>query len=108
MALTVTGYVDEARAAYRWLADTQLGDGSWFNYYLGDQVKDARLDTNVCAYVAAGLYHYLVATERRRLLRRAVAGRRARAGLRAALPARRRHHRLVARLASAGARATPC
>jgi len=62
MALTVTGYVDEAKAAYRWLADTQLGDGSWFNYYLGDQVKDSRLDTNVCAYVAAGLYHYLVAT----------------------------------------------
>jgi hypothetical protein len=63
MALTVTGYVAEARAAYRWLADSQLGDGSWFNYYLGDQVKDARLDTNVCAYVAAGLYHYLVATD---------------------------------------------
>jgi hypothetical protein len=63
MALTVTGYVDHARAAYRWLADTQLGDGSWFNYYLGEQVKDARLDTNVCAYGAAGLYHYLVATE---------------------------------------------
>jgi hypothetical protein len=62
MALTVTGHVDEAKAAYRWLADTQLGDGSWFNYYIGDQVKDSRLDTNVCAYVAAGLYHYLVAT----------------------------------------------
>jgi hypothetical protein len=63
MALTVSGHVAEARAAYRWLADTQLGDGSWFNYYLGDQVKDARLDTNVCAYAAAGLYHYLVATD---------------------------------------------
>jgi len=62
MALTVTGYPDRARAAYRWLADKQLGDGSWFNYYQGDQVKDARLDTNVCAYVAAGLYHYLFAT----------------------------------------------
>ena len=62
MALAVTGYVEEAKAAYRWLANTQLGDGSWFNYYLGDQVKDARLDTNVCAYIAAGLYHYLVAT----------------------------------------------
>ena len=62
MALTVTGYAEQARAAYRWLADSQLGDGSWFNYYLGDQVKDARLDTNVCAYIAAGLYHYLVAT----------------------------------------------
>ncbi|MGB8197630.1 MAG: hypothetical protein WCF25_11555 [Acidimicrobiales bacterium] len=62
MALTVSGYADEAKAAYRWLASTQLGDGSWFNYYIGDQVKDSRLDTNVCAYMAAGLYHYLVAT----------------------------------------------
>jgi len=62
MALTVTGYQDEARAAYRWLADIQLGDGSWFNYYLGGAVKDTRLDTNVCAYIATGLYHYLLAT----------------------------------------------
>ena len=52
----------EARAAYRWLAEAQLGDGSWFNYYLGDRVKDARLDTNVCAYMATGLYHYVLAT----------------------------------------------
>ncbi len=62
MALTVTGYGDEARAAYRWLARNQLGDGSWFNYYLGTRVKDSRLDTNVCAYVAAGLYHFLLAS----------------------------------------------
>ncbi len=62
MALTVTGHVDAARAAYRWLANTQLGDGSWFNYYLGDRVRDARLDTNVCAYVAAGVYHFAIAT----------------------------------------------
>ena len=45
--------------------ENQLGDGSWFNYYLGTRVKDSRLDTNVCAYVAAGLYHYLLATRRR-------------------------------------------
>lgn len=62
MALTVTGYGDEARAAYRWLCAKQLGDGSWFNYYVGERVKDARLDTNVCAYLATGLYHYLLAT----------------------------------------------
>ncbi len=62
MALTIAGYHAEARAAYRWLAGRQLGDGSWFNYYRGDAVIDARLDTNVCAYVAAGLYHYLLAT----------------------------------------------
>jgi hypothetical protein len=62
MALTVSGYVDEARAAYRWLATTQLGDGSWFNYYVGSAVKDTRVDTNVCAYVATGVHHYVLAT----------------------------------------------
>jgi hypothetical protein len=63
MALTVTGYCDEARAAYRWLVLNQLGDGSWFNYYVADRVRDARLDTNVIAYVATGVYHYLLATD---------------------------------------------
>jgi hypothetical protein len=63
MALTVAGDLEEARQAYRWLAGTQLGDGSWFNYYLDDRVKDTRLDTNVCAYVGAGLHHYLLATD---------------------------------------------
>jgi hypothetical protein len=62
MALTVSGYGDGARGAYRWLATNQLGDGSWFNYYQGEWVKDARLDTNVCAYVATGVHHYLLAT----------------------------------------------
>ncbi len=60
MALSVTGHLDAARAAYRWLADTQLANGAWFNYYRGDAVADARLDTNVSAYLATGLYHYLL------------------------------------------------
>jgi hypothetical protein len=63
MALTVAGREEEARLAYRWLAGHQLGDGSWFNYYLGERVKDTRLDTNVCAYLATGVYHYLLATQ---------------------------------------------
>jgi hypothetical protein len=62
MALTVTGHRDEARRAYEWLREQQLGDGSWFNYYLGERAKDTRLDTNVCAYMATGIYHYLLAT----------------------------------------------
>ena len=62
MALTLTGRVDEARRGFAWLATTQLGDGSWFNYYVNGRVKDTRLDTNVCAYVAAGLYHHLLVT----------------------------------------------
>jgi hypothetical protein len=62
MALTAAGRGDAASAAYEWLARHQLGDGSWFNYYVGDAVKDARLDANVCAYVATGVYHHLLVT----------------------------------------------
>lgn len=63
MALTVAGLHDAARRAYWWLIDTQLGDGSWFNYYLaGAGVKDPRLDTNVCAYVATGAWHHFRVT----------------------------------------------
>jgi hypothetical protein len=101
MALTVTGYDDEARAAYRWLAATQLGDGSWFNYYLGDRVRDTRLDTNVCAYVAAGLYHYVRATERSSSSPPSCGRSSSGAHLRTALATRRRHDSLVARRAGA-------
>ena len=31
---------------------------SWHNYYLADGVEDAKLDTNVCAYVATGVWHH--------------------------------------------------
>ena len=62
MALTAVGLDDEADRAYRWLVDTQLPDGSWFNYYLATGVKDARLDTNVCAYLATGAWHRYVST----------------------------------------------
>ena len=34
MALTTAGFRAEALAGYRWLADIQLPDGSWFNYYV--------------------------------------------------------------------------
>jgi hypothetical protein len=62
MALTVAGMDDEADAAYQWLVDTQLPDGSWFNYYLTTGIEDARLDTNVCAYLATGAWHRYVST----------------------------------------------
>ncbi len=61
MALAICGRFDEVERAYDWLEATQLGNGSWFNYYLANSVKDPRLDTNVVAYVAAGVWHhYLV------------------------------------------------
>jgi hypothetical protein len=63
MALSVVGLDDEAVRAYLWLADTQLPVGSWFNYYLaGSGVKDPRLDTNVCAYIATGVWHHYIST----------------------------------------------
>jgi len=64
MALTVAGLLDEASRAYQWLADTQLPEGSWFNYYIArNGVKDPRLDTNVCAYVATGVWHHYRITD---------------------------------------------
>ena len=62
MALTLCGLLDEAEAAFGWLAASQLPDGSWFNYYLASGVEDLRIDTNVCAYVATGLWHHALAT----------------------------------------------
>ena len=60
MALDVAGRHAEAARAYQWLADIQRPDGSWHAYYANDgSVEDAKLDTNVCAYVATGVCHHL-------------------------------------------------
>lgn len=59
MALDVMGMHDEARRAYEWLMNTQRADGSWHNYYLSNgTVKEAKLDSNVCAYIGAGIWHH--------------------------------------------------
>lgn len=59
MALDVAGLHGEAESAYEWLAGTQRDDGSWHNYYWPDgTVEDSKLDTNVCAYVATGVWHH--------------------------------------------------
>ena len=59
MALDVAGMHGPAEAAYEWLADVQRPDGSWHNYYWSDgSVEEDKLDTNVCAYVATGVWHH--------------------------------------------------
>jgi hypothetical protein len=64
MALDVMGMHDNARRAYKWLAATQRNDGSWHNYYHADgSVKEHKLDTNVCAYIATGLWHHWLCTQ---------------------------------------------
>ncbi len=59
MALDIAGLHRQAEAAYEWLADTQRPDGSWHNYYWPDgSVEETKLDTNVCAYIATGVWHH--------------------------------------------------
>ena len=66
MALDVAGVHDVAARAYEWLVDMQRPDGSWWNYYLPDgSVEEAKLDTNVCAYVATGVWHHWLCTRDR-------------------------------------------
>ena len=66
MALDVAGFHAQAERAYEWLADIQRPDGSWWNYYLPDgSVEEAKLDTNVCAYIATGVWHHWLCTRDR-------------------------------------------
>jgi hypothetical protein len=67
MALDVAGLHAEAERAYEWLGDIQRNDGSWHNYYVpdphrGQLVEEAKLDTNVCAYIATGVWHHWLST----------------------------------------------
>ncbi|CAM3067707.1 prenyltransferase [Skermania piniformis] len=63
MALTVTGLLDEARAAYLWSAQTQRDDGSWPMQTRAGVVEIGDADTNFCAYLATGVLHYVLATD---------------------------------------------
>ena len=98
MALDVGGRHDEARARRTTgCAGKQRADGGWHAYYLGDDVEDPTLDTNVTCYVATGAWHHHLATGDTAYLRRAVADGRGRDRLRARLPARDRRDRVARR-----------
>ncbi len=62
MALDLGGRRVEAERGYDWLAGHQRGDGAWHQYYLADRVEQDKLDANVCAYVAAGVWHHVLLT----------------------------------------------
>ncbi|WP_165986979.1 prenyltransferase [Streptomyces sp. YIM 98790] len=65
MALDTAGEHTRAAAAYRWLADHQNPDGSWYAAYTDgdpDRPCDRGKETNFCAYVAVGVLHHYLAT----------------------------------------------
>ena len=75
----------------------QRADGGWHAYYLGDEIEDPTLDTNVTCYVATGAWHHHLVTGDTAYLRGAVADGRGRHRLRARLPARDRRDRVARR-----------
>ncbi|GAB17757.1 hypothetical protein GOEFS_038_00240 [Gordonia effusa NBRC 100432] len=62
MALSVTGFIAEAEAAYGWSRRMQRADGSWPIEFRGDAVVDANTDSNFCAYIAVGVWHHYLVT----------------------------------------------
>ena len=72
MALDVAGRHEQARAAYRWLRDTQNPDGSWFRSYshtpAGAEVLSAVRESNFAAYLGVGLLHHFRTTADRTFL----------------------------------------
>ena len=63
MGLSIGGEYDAAVRAYRWLADTQLEDGSWWAGYRGAEIDNGeRRETNFVAYCATGVWHHYLIT----------------------------------------------
>ena len=58
MALLIGDRLAEAERAFEWLVDTQRPDGAWHHYYLADRIEQDKLEANVTAYVAAGVWHH--------------------------------------------------
>lgn len=59
MGLAIGGRLDEAKAAYEWLKNNQLPNGSWLAAYKNGKVEDGtRAESNFVAYVATGVWHY--------------------------------------------------
>lgn len=63
MGLTIGGKITEARNAFRWLAENQLDDGSWYASYINGEPDDKTHDTNMSSYIASGVYHHYLITE---------------------------------------------
>jgi hypothetical protein len=63
MGLSISGYYEEARRAYAWLAKTQLPDGSWWSGIKDGEIIDSTKDTNFSSYIAVGVFHHYLITQ---------------------------------------------
>ncbi len=70
MALLVGGEVEAARHAYDWCLATQREDGSWPMTLRQGVVQDASTETNMCAYLAVGVWHHWLVRQEERFVRR--------------------------------------
>lgn len=62
ISLDLCGLHDEAARAYRWLAEVQNRDGSWWYTYRGGQPEEMAKDGNHSAYLATGVWYHHLAT----------------------------------------------
>lgn len=62
MALTVTGLLDEAGAAFEWSRRTQRADGSWPIQFRNGIIENRDTDSNFTAYIAVGVWHHHLVT----------------------------------------------
>jgi MMP endo-(1,4)-3-O-methyl-alpha-D-mannosidase len=70
MALSVAGWWPQAEAAYGWLANGQLDDGSWWSHYQGGEPGEGAFkDANLSAYIAVGVLHHYLASGDQAFLR---------------------------------------
>jgi hypothetical protein len=68
MALLVGNRRAEADRAFEWLVSRQRPDGAWHHYYLESGVEQDKLEANVTAYVATGVWHHWLTTHDRGFL----------------------------------------
>lgn len=68
MGLTIGGYQAEAEKAYEWLRRMQHAGGSWYASYMNGIPEDKTRETNMSAYIAAGVFHHYLITGRKDFL----------------------------------------
>ncbi len=69
IGLSIGGYLEEAKRAFKWFARMQLQDGSCYSAYHQGVPEDKTRETNLSSYIAVGVYHYYLITRDMAVLR---------------------------------------